>query len=240
VIWFPRISNFTDYHGFDYEPDVTLRYLRKVPNRLPDAVILPGTKSTMADLAYLKKSGFAAWIRECLETKVPVVGICGGFQMLGEKISDPDGVEGHEREALGLGLLPIKTVFEPEKITKQVRVKHLLSGIELKSYEIHMGREIGRKQLNPVFQKEDGTYDGAITQEGLIWGTYLHDVFQSDAFRRWWINQLRSLRGFEPLREDYLTRGENAFDRMADLVRENIDVSAFYEILKTKQTIGVT
>src|SRR3989338_8921795 len=106
VIWLPRISNFTDFHYLDQEPDVQLTYLREIPKRFPDVLIIPGTKSTVADLDYLCATGFDLWIKKCAERGTLVIGICGGFQMLGQRILDSEGAESSRAEAQGLGLIP--------------------------------------------------------------------------------------------------------------------------------------
>ena len=140
VVLHPRMSNFTDFDALEAEPDVSLRYLERPDDRIPDALILPGTKSTIADLRRLKEAGFASSVSRCLERGATVAGICGGFQMLGRQILDPLHVESASDAEPGLGLLPSVTVFAEEKITAQVSGVHLASGTEVRGYEIHMGR----------------------------------------------------------------------------------------------------
>jgi len=247
VIWFPRISNFTDFLSFDREPDVTLTYLRQVPDRFPDVLILPGTKSTISDLNYLHTSGFNHWIDSCIEYGVQIIGICGGYQMMGSQIQDPFMIESNVTEISGLGILKTVTVFDPEKTTYQVTAVHLESGIEVKGYEIHMGQtqflekadpvfKLTRRGNSPVFLDEGGSIS-----TGQIWGTYLHGIFDCDSFRLYFLNQLRTKKGM-PLSHQLsgpATRLE-IYDRLAELVRSNIDLDLFYRILNQKSAAHVS
>jgi len=212
VIHFPRISNSTDFEPLQQEPGVRLRYIT-APYEMgsPDAIILPGTKSTIADLAALHRSGLAQTVVERARAGTPVVGICGGYQMLGRRISDPAHVESDEESVAGLGLLDVDTVFQAEKATSQVEAevvcnRGLLQGLKgqrLTGYEIHMGQSFpGKEQAaadasapfrivrcpEPV---EGSTpsgaarySDGAINEAGYILGTYLHGLFDNTSFRR--------------------------------------------------------
>jgi len=240
VIWLPRISNFTDFSSFDRESDVTLTYLRQIPERFPDVVILPGTKSTIADLNYIRASGFDRWIESCREHGVQIIGICGGYQMLGSQILDPLMVESNLTEISGLGILKAETTFEADKTTHQIAAIHLETGIELKGYEIHMGQtkilekaesvfKITRRGNHPVFLDEGASISGS-----QIWGSYLHGIFDCDSFRHHFLNQLR-IKKQMPLQNQPSARAARSeiYDRLATLVRSNIDVDLFYRILNS-------
>jgi adenosylcobyric acid synthase len=239
VIHYPHISNSTDFESLESEPDVSLRFLKRVSDSepLPDALILPGTKSTMADLAYMRSSGFERYVQRCRQAHIPIVGICGGYQMLGTELLDPAGVESIVPKALGLGLLRLTTCFEPEKKTVQVRALDIESGHEIAGYEIHMGYTHGPGAARPVFRivKERGNraerLDGAKSEDGLVWGTYVHGIFDTPLFRRHFLNALRERRGWPPLdprKTDSLTE---SLDSLAVLIRKHVDLAALDRIL---------
>src|ERR1700689_1816032 len=180
VIRLPRISNSTDFEALGNEPDVTLQYISAAPEStrpIPDAVILPGTKSTVDDLAFLRSSGLETYLRRIRDMKVPIVGVCGGFQMLGTRILDPRNVEASETATAGLGFLPVVTEFEARKHTARVRGVSLRSGAEITGYEIHMGQTKLAENLQPLFKIRDENgnsarrNEGCISRDGLIWGT---------------------------------------------------------------------
>jgi adenosylcobyric acid synthase len=240
VIRFPRISNSTDFESLAREPDVHLRYLGGVPDPrqpVPDVVILPGTKSTIDDLAFLRWSGLEAHVR-CLRAKnVPILGICGGFQMLGNHIFDPGKVEATTAAASGLGFLEMVTKFENRKQTVRVRGHSLRSGAEVRGYEIHMGQTVQTPDSQPLFRiiEEQGhavdRYDGCISADGQVWGTYVHGVFDEPQFRREFLNRLRAGRGWEPLSPQSGSK-EAALDLLADLVTRHFDCALLHEILE--------
>lgn len=237
VVLHPRMSNFTDFDALEAEPDVSLRYLEKPDGRIPDALILPGTKSTIADLRRLKEAGFAAHVTRCLERGATVVGICGGFQMLGTLIRDPGHVESDSDGEAGLGLLPSVTVFEEEKITAQVSGVHLSSGAEVSGYEIHMGRperpsgspllRITQRKGQPVSE-----FDGAEAAGGRVWGTYLHGVFDNPGFRRHFVDALRAARGWPALGTQTPVDTEAELDKLAAHVRAAVDLELLTRILR--------
>jgi adenosylcobyric acid synthase len=220
VIWLPRISNFTDFHYLDQEEDVSLTYLREVPNRFPDVLILPGTKSTITDLKFLHRSGFDRWIAKCIKHGTLVIGICGGFQILGNRIVDARHVESSNSEAKGLGFIPSVTEFEAEKTTQRVCAKHHESGIEIEAYEIHMGKT---------------TVEGSVVHDGIfyrrenVWGTYFHGLFDSCDFRNYFLNTLRKKKKISPITPEVLF--QDPYDHLADLIRSNVDMDLFYKIL---------
>jgi adenosylcobyric acid synthase len=237
VVLHPRMSNFTDFDALEAEPDVSLRYLERPDDRVPDALILPGTKSTIADLRRLKEAGFAAHVTRCLERGATVVGICGGFQMLGTLIRDPRHVESPSDAEEGLGLLPSVTVFEEDKITAQVSGVHLGSGTEVRGYEIHMGRA-ERAPESPLLRiterggRSVSEFDGAEAAGGRVWGTYLHGVFDNPGFRRHFVDALRAARGWPALRTLSPVDAEAEFDKLAAHVRASLDMSRIHQIIR--------
>ena len=231
IIHLPHIANFDEFDGLAAEPGVRLRYVRQAGEfGRPDAVILPGTKATLADLAWLRAHGLEQAIQQAARRGVAVVGICGGYQMLGQSLSDPLGVEGPAGTRVeGLGLLPVITEFALTKQTYQARLQ-LVNGQVIAGYEIHMGTttrssDIGSGDIAPL-----GTIvargnapvaiaDGAQSADGRIWGTYLHGIFEDAAFRRGWLTQL-GWRG--ELSASPLARRQE-YDRLADAVEEAVD-----------------
>lgn len=243
VISLPHISNFTDFDALENEPGVRLRYVScesELGN--PDAIIIPGTKSTVTDLNYLKKTGLAE--RLILIAKsyslTHLVGICGGYQMLGERINDRGATESARKSVKGLGILPIVTNFEKEKILSCVKAKDMVSGLKVTGYEIHHGRTRLLKKCKPIFRiterqgKKAKGLDGAISKDGRIWGTYLHGVFDEDNFRRNFLNKLRLKNEWPPLAMISGFNQDKEFDKLAGLVRENIDMDLLYKIAGLK------
>jgi len=233
VVDLAHISNFTDFDPFRIEPDVRLRVVRR-PEELgsPDAVILPGSKNVIGDLADLKATGMAARILALArEGKTEILGICGGFQMLGREIADPFGIESAAGRTLdGLRLLPVRTELAPEKTLTRAVARHLTSGCEVRGYEIHHGLSVGG--LAPLILREDGESIGVGTETGLLWGTYLHGIFDADGFRRWFIDRLRKRRGLAPFsRIAAVYDLEPAFDRLADVVRKSLNMNEIYRIM---------
>lgn len=230
MIDLPHISNFTDIEPFLEEPDVYLRIVsRREELGRPDAILLPGSKNVPADMAFLHASGLGEAI-VALSSSREVVGICGGFQMLGHRISDPHGLEGLSGKVYeGLGLLEMETALAAKKTLIRKNGAHMPSSEPVWGYEIHHG--LTNSGVEPVFSFDDGSSCGMSRGE-LIWGSYLHGLFDADTFRRWWINTLRCRKALEP----YSGPGavydlEPAFDRLADVIRKNIDMNALYRLL---------
>lgn len=234
VLDLPHISNFTDLDPLGLEPDVGLRIVRSVAELgQPAALILPGSKNTLADLAWLQQTGLAAAVLELAQVgKAEIVGICGGFQILGERIGDPLQIESAAGEQPGLGLLTISTVLAEQKTTRQTSCCHIPSGCMLNGYEIHHGITSG-DQLQPLITGTDGSLLGASSPDGLVWGSYLHGLFDADPFRRWWLDRLRQRKGWQA---DGIIRAcydlEPALDRLADCVRGSLDMQAIYRFLR--------
>ncbi|MBI2907871.1 MAG: cobyric acid synthase [Chloroflexi bacterium] len=212
VIHLPRISNSTDFEPLQQEPGVSVRYVPMYGELgHPDLIILPGSKSTIADLERLRERGLAEAIVRRAAEGTPVIGVCGGFQMLGKEIRDPEGVESGAGSVPGLGLLEVTTVFEEEKATCQVKARvagdsGLLAGCggqEVVGYEIHMGRSNGA-EARPAFhvvERPDGLTDypdGATDASSKVVGTYLHGLFDNTAFRQQLLGNLRRRKGLGP------------------------------------------
>ncbi|SHI45487.1 cobyric acid synthase [Desulfofundulus thermosubterraneus] len=249
VIHLPHISNFTDFDPLEDEPDVNLRYIGKgTPLGHPDLIILPGSKNTIEDLVSLKRWGLAGEICRLAREGVPVIGICGGFQMLGKELADPYHTESSIPRIEGLGLLDISTSFEPEKVTTQVEATvtgrgPLLSparGQRVVGYEIHMGRTQLGSGAVPAFHihRRSGETvdcpDGAQDEQGLVFGTYIHGLFDDDGFRRQLLNALRLRKGLAPLEQggtSHLEQRERDYDRLAAVVRGSLDMGRIYQLL---------
>ena len=234
LIDLPHISNFTDLDALRMEADVQLRrvcHTDQLGN--PDVVILPGTKNVISDLDYLVSSGLSDLIGRLAETgTTEIVGICGGYQFLGEEIDDPHQVESLGRSCQGLGLLPMKTTLQKCKTTTRCKAHHLPSGEEISGYEIHHGTSSGRG-LQEIIKRADGVPIGScVAEKDHIWGTYLHGLFDADGFRRWFLDRLRVRKGWEPLGEIQCRYDlEPALDRLADHVRLSLDMDKVYRVL---------
>jgi adenosylcobyric acid synthase len=227
----PHISNFTDFEPFLAEPDVRIR-LVKTPQDLgrPHAILLPGSKNVVADLHYLKTSGLANGIKQLAAEGIEVVGICGGFQILGRHIADPHHIESFGESLVGLGLLDIDTVLEKEKTLTLKSGVHLPSGCQVRGYEIHHG--ISASEGPPLLSLSGDENGGVVSIDGLVWGSYLHGIFDSDSFRRWFIDRVRSRNGLAPLgRIQACYDLEPAFDRLAAAVRGQMDMARVYALL---------
>ena len=241
VIRIPHISNFTDFNVFERMDGVSLRYVGSAGELgTPDLIFLPGTKNTMDDLTWLRESGMETAVMRCAEQKVPVVGICGGYQMLGELLEDPDGVE-HGGSMRGMGLLHTKTVFSRAKTRTQIqgRVNTVsicgeFAGREVQGYEIHMGRTEKTGDCQETIYLEDGRLDGLSNPEGTVFGTYLHGIFDYGDLAAMTVSRLMRRKGIDPKNwhfdpEEHKRR---EYDKLADLVRNSLDMKRIYEILE--------
>lgn len=242
VIRLPYLSNFTDFDPFEDEPDVVLRYVRE-PAELgrPDCVIIPGSKNTLSDLRFLWDSGLGENIISLWKEDVPIIGICGGYQMLGRVVRDPLRTESDLEEITGLGILPMETEFALDKHTVQSRGKVLgtelfferCQGTEITGYEIHMGRSLGEGK--PLFEIEaqGETYgDGLLA--GSAFGTYLHGIFDNDPLRTAFLEWLWERRGAKRTVQRTLSQAairEQAFNELAEWVRNSMDMEKIRSIM---------
>src|SRR5690606_6524751 len=186
----PRISNHTDFDPLRLHPQVDLRFVGPgQPVPAADLIVLPGSKSVRADLAWLRSNGWEAAIQRHLRYGGKLLGICGGLQMLGERIADPLGLEGRAGESRGLGLLAFDTVLEPEKQLRNVRGRLCLENVEVSGYEIHAGVTSGAASLRAAVELDDGRRDGAVSADQQVLATYLHGLFETpeacNAILRW-------------------------------------------------------
>jgi adenosylcobyric acid synthase len=242
VIRLPHISNYDDFDPLE-EQDCTVRYVPRTHELgNPDLIILPGTKSTITDLIYLQEQGLAQAIIDQAQSSIPVIGICGGYQMLGKRIRDPDKVESRHDSIAGLGLLNNTTIFNHHKTTTQVKAqvvdgKGLFKGLEGKEvigYEIHMG-QTSSHNCRPVFrilETPEGSadyFDGAVSSNGLIFGSYIHGLFHNADFTHHLLNGLRQLRGL-PTTSAPSTNKQEMYDKLADIVRDNVDMPQVYKL----------
>lgn len=241
VIRLPRISNFTDFNVLEGVEGVSLRYV-STPGELnnPDMIILPGTKNTMEDLLWMRQCGLeAAILKEASKGKI-VFGICGGYQMLGETLSDPYKVESGG-EIKGMGLLPMKTVFKKEKTRTRVtgefnniegKLKDL-SKVSFEGYEIHMGNTESLKKDISLTKLSNGTIDGAFYNN--VYGSYVHGIFDSEGVVKGLLTSLfkeKNLDYSDILTFDHKKYKEEQYDILAKIVRENVDMKKIYEILE--------
>jgi adenosylcobyric acid synthase len=236
VVRLPRISNYDELDPLEHEPGVVVRYVdRPEELRGADLVILPGSKSTAADLAWLRASGMAHEVTARAARGEPVLGICGGFQMLGRALRDPEGVESAELEVEGLGLLPVVTTFRSRKTTTRVRARlaagSLLGDGEARGYEIHMGdveRLSGAPALCIVARNGAAcdVDDGAVSADGAVVGTLVHGLLEEDAVRAAVLAGLRARRGIAPPSAPAIPSREAEYDRLADALVAHLDWEA--------------
>jgi len=245
VVRLPHISNYTDFDPLEQEPSVSLRYLDHRDSLTGlDLLILPGTKNTISDLLYLQETGLFSQIQAYARNGGHLVGICGGYQILGQEVRDPLGVEGPPRTETGLGLLPLITTMAGAKTTTQVQARMPGAGGEgltIEAYEIHMGVteprgdgqaafEITTRNNRPVQVK-----DGWVSPNRRVWGTYLHGLFDNDAFRRSFlakITQTRSQGGTDSPGLSFKDFQEAQLDRLADLMRRHLDLARIRALIQ--------
>ncbi|MBI4687307.1 MAG: cobyric acid synthase [Nitrospirae bacterium] len=255
VVKLQYISNFTDFDPFFYEPDMELLYSRNHADiENADIVIIPGSKNTVKDLLFLKETGLDESIKMACAKGGSIIGVCGGYQMLGQKISDPFGVESSHKEVDGLGLLDIETTLEKTKVTSQVEAEIIsekweVGSEKLKGYEIHMGNttgDIGLFKIKRLYHINSSLVtrhsslilDGST--EGNVWGTYIHGIFDNDDFRNAMLNSIRQRKGL-PHREtpvDYHSYREDAINKWAGILKNSVDICFILRLLGMEHCIG--
>lgn len=240
VIRLPHISNFTDFTVFERMEGISLRYVtRQGMLGNPDLIIIPGTKNTMDDLAWMRQCGLEGAILRCHEKGIPVVGICGGFQMLGKILEDPFGVE-HGGSMRGMGLLNTKTVFKKSKTRTRIEGKVVcaqglfaeLNDMNVSGYEIHMGITKNLGGCEPMIILSDGRTDALAREDFSVFGSYLHGLFDQPEFVKALTKKLMDKKGIDT--ESSLNMEiykEQQYDRLADLLRRSLDMERIYEIL---------
>ena len=230
VIRLPRISNFTDFAPFERFENVSVRYVEKVSDlHDPDMILLPGTKSTIADLKWLRESGLEAAVLKAASAGTQIFGICGGYQMLGRTVSDPEQVEAAGiSEISGMNLLDMDTLFRGEKVQTQTEgifenipgLFSCLNGLAYQGYEIHMGRSMERRS--------------AVTCKGNVYGSYIHGIFDAPGVAEAILGALCRKKGLDPARLgsfDPKAYKEAQYDKLADAVRSGLDMDLVYRVL---------
>jgi len=226
VVRLPRISNFTDLDPLGVEPNVEVRFVTSTADvRTADLVVVPGSRATVADLAWLRERGLADALTRRAREGRPILGLCGGFQLLGTSIEDPDGVESAVEAVRGLGLLPAATRFVATKTLR--RPQGAWRGASVAGYEIHHGRvdvEGGEAFLNGC-------------QVGAVWGTLWHGVFESDDFRRAFLAEVAAVAGVRELDTEsspsFAYARERRIDTLADLIETYVDTAALLELIES-------
>lgn len=232
VVLLPHISNFTDFDALERDPRVNLYYTADASElRDADIIILPGSKATLSDLQYLRRCGLAAAIAGCRRDGKTVIGICGGYQMMGLEVSDPDGVEGEISRLPGLGLLPVRTILTDDKVTRQVKFRFLDHACTCTGYEIHMGRtefDQGSKHLNVM---EGGIHEGCYADSRCL-GTYIHGILDNQTV----VDHLLQpyLGKTETCAIDYAAYKEGQYEALAALLREHLDIPLLYKIMSER------
>jgi adenosylcobyric acid synthase len=241
VLHLPHMANYTDFAALEGEARVALRYVRKKEDlSAVDVIILPGTKNTLGDLTWLRSTGWEKTISYYAGSGGRVIGICGGYQMLGAEIRDPHGVDGKKQRGKGLGLLPLITEMVEPKITQRVMAQPLLNGCtgSMQAYEIHMGRSKVTERILPAFKiiarggVKVSDSDGAAVEGGRVWGTYLHGIFADPGFCASWLEELLRLKGLQ--RKDRRRRSRDPYDRWAAHLRQHLDMKRIFNLIDPK------
>lgn len=239
VVRLKRLSNFTDIHSLEIQPDVSVRYIG--PGDVvghPDLLILPGSKNTIEDMDYLRESGIDQEILDAFNQGSRIFGICGGYQLLGNRILDPNHVESDRESVDGIGLINAETTMQSVKRTTQVKAIH--TNRVISGYEIHMGETILKGDIQPfstiIEQNGQKTerLDGAIAHDGQVQGTYLHGVFDNIKWTRDYLNEIRLEKGLEPVVDMLISLKEykdKEYAKLADLMRHSLDIPYIYKII---------
>lgn len=248
ILYLPHVSNFTDFNVFETQEDVNVRYVMRGDSiGDPDLLIIPGSKNTIEDLIYLRNSGLEEQIIRLSRKGKRIVGICGGYQILGNQLSDPLHTESAISDIHGLGLLDINTVFEAEKTTTQVSGKIVSDKISMihdkniAGYEIHMGVTTLGEQAEPLVEittqldQEVSILDGAISSDGKIFGSYIHGIFDDVTFTRALLNEIRQEKGLDDMTskvQSFDEFKETEYEKLADVIRKHVDINKVYDIIR--------
>lgn len=228
VVLLRHMSNFTDFNVLEKIPEINL-YYAVTPEDLEqaDIVIIPGSKNTISDMLFIQKQGMAKAIKQAHKSDKAVYGICGGFQMMGDWIKDPNHIEGEIDTLPGLGILPVETTMTEEKITRQCKFKFQDTGLTGKGYEIHMGKTIAEKN-SPTCTIDGENSDGYYLNKK-TWGTYIHGIFDTPEI----VNEILAASGKTVnSRIDFQQFKEDQYNKLADLIRENIDMEYVYKSME--------
>jgi adenosylcobyric acid synthase len=225
----PRIANFDDFDPLAAEPGVEVMMVKRGrPLPVCDLIVLPGSKATIADLAALRAEGWDIDIAAHMRRGGHVLGLCGGYQMLGRTIADPQGIEGMRGSVQGLGLLEIDTEIASEKTLTEVAGVTVANGVPIKGYEMHMGVSTGPDTARPLVRFQDGRVEGAISADGRVAGTYVHGFFADDAQRRAWIERLGGI----PSPRSHEAEIESTLDALAAHLEKHIDVNRLLRLAR--------
>ena len=230
VVRLPHIANFDDFDPLQHEPSVDLTFVSP-EDALPfaaDLIILPGSKATCADLAVLRANGWEHDLHAYVRRGGRVLGICGGFQMLGHTVHDPLGIEGNRESIVGFELLNVATEMEERKVVREVRGIETTTGARVSGYEIHMGRSLGAGLARPMIRFDDGSSDGAVAHGGRVLGCHLHGLFDEPGFRAGLLGQL----GAESDQLDARQRVDSALESIARSLEESLDISALMSLAR--------
>lgn len=242
VVSLGKMSNFTDFNSLELEPDVSIRYVFPGDQLgQPHIVLIPGSKNTLEDSLFLKDSGLADDIVAAYQNGAFVFGICGGYQLLGERLLDPNQVESNTGVAAGLGLLPVTTTMQETKVTAQVSGD--TKGLAISGYEIHMGntRLHGCQSFSRITRENNkavNRLDGAISNDERVYGTYLHGIFDGSEFRRYFLNKVRASIELPPLdkvTQEYKAYKEEQYDKLAAVLRDSLDMDKIYDIINASE-----
>jgi adenosylcobyric acid synthase len=240
VIRLPMISNFTDFLPLELQPEIEVRYIT-TPAKIgtPDLIIIPGSKNTISDMKFLRESGFETFLKNAGEKNIPLMGICGGYQMLGNTIDDPQGIEGPPQKIKGLELLPIDTILHPEKELAQVsgaftgNIPFLPEDIKFKGYEIHSGKTATPPEtaLIKITERSGITCSepaGTCSGNGLVFGCYIHGFFDIQEVREAFIEWLGHDKG---LKSQKIDSSIDKYDKLTDIFQKNIDMERLISVL---------
>jgi adenosylcobyric acid synthase len=230
VLAYPRISNFDDFDPLRLEPGVELLFVKPgapIPGNA-SLVILPGSKATIADLTTLREAGWDIDLKAHLRRGGHVLGICGGYQMLGTQLSDPDGIEGPAGVVAGLGLLDVETTLQGDKVLVEISGKSADGQAPFKGYEMHVGRTTGAGCERPLLHFADGRKEGAVDASGRVAGCYVHGLFSDDRQREHWLQRIAGQSSGLVYEADV----EETLDRLAAHIERHVDCDRLFELAR--------